>query len=319
MDCLAQLCKIAPTYIAPGIYFDFPRDVYDNVPALSASVLKKWLIHQSVPGEFSHWLKEERWIEEESDAVLIGRALDCMLLESGRITERFAVLPEDAPRKPTKTQRAAKKPTAAAQAAIEWWAEFNEAAKGKAILTAEQHRSCLKMMEAVESAPAAEGVFEHCRKAVLVGHLFGGIPCKCEIDLWNPKIAHILDLKTARDVRPGAFAWAAREFQYLEQAVFYLGLAAGVPDSESKEVFTFATVRNSVPWSVMFYSFAPMADPDHQVIYTRMCQILEEGAQSLLQHLEAGDFTNNPDWQLIKFPPWQVRQAAFSSDLPFGL
>ena len=107
MDCLAKLCRGEPQVFAPGIYFDVPREVYDNIPALSCSVLKKWLTYQSVPGEFAHWLKEVRWLEEENDAILMGRALDCMLLEPRHFEERFAVLPLDAPRKPTDKQRGA--------------------------------------------------------------------------------------------------------------------------------------------------------------------------------------------------------------------
>ena len=69
----------------------------------------------------------------------------------------------------------------------------------------------------------------------------------------------------------------------------------------------------------MFYSFAPLVVPDHQVIYTRMCETLEIAAHNLVRHLETNDFTNNPDWQFLQFPEWQVRQAAFSSDRPTGL
>ena len=308
MECLAKLCKGEPQVFAPGIYFDVPRETYDNIPALSASVLKKWITYQAVPAEFAHWLGQ-RWTEAPSESLLMGSALDCMLLEPREFSNRFAVMPEDAPARPSSRQRNARKPSPASIDAIAWWDEFNERANGKAILTGALHTTVLEMMLSLRKAPTAQGVFEHCRKAVIVGDLFG-IPSKCEIDLWNPNIPHILDLKTANDVRPEAFVFAARKFQYIEQAIFYLDLAATV--SKDKDVFTFAAVRNSEPWSVMFYTFAPQAVPDHQVIYTRMGETLEIAAQSLVRHLDADDFANPPDWQFMEFPAWQVRQAAFT-------
>ena len=214
--------------------------VYDNIPALSCSVLKKWLTYESVPGEFAHWLKEERWVEEKSESILMGSALDCMLLEPREFEARFAVVPEDAPPQADHSADAMpKNPARQAEEAIAWWDEFNARANGKAILTAEQNTNCLEMMLAINRAPAAQGVFKHCRKAVLVGEMFDGIPCKCEIDLWNPKIPHILDLKTANDVRPEAFVYAAGKFQYIEQAVFYLELAAAVPAGARQGCFHF--------------------------------------------------------------------------------
>ena len=232
MDCLAKLCKSEPQEFAPGIYFDLSRETYDNIPALSCSVLKRWMRYESVPAEFAYWLKEERWDEEKSEFLLMGSALDCMLLEPRQFDARFAVVPNDAPPKPTIRQRNAKKPTGKTVESVAWWDEFTARAAGKAILTAEQNTACLEMMLAFNRAPAAEGVIKHCRKAVLVGVLFDGIPCKCEIDLWNPKIPHILDLKTANDVQMEAFVYAARKFQYIEQAVFYLDLAASVPGGD---------------------------------------------------------------------------------------
>ena len=307
MDCLRKLCRDEPQDFAPGIYFDVPRGTYDNIPALSATVLRKWLKYQAVPAEFANWLKEH-WAEEPSEYLLIGKALDCLLLEPARFLDRFAVIPEDAPRKPSSAQLRAKNPGAISREQMAWWNDFSGQAVGKEILSADQNIACLRMMDALREAPAAYGVFEHCRKAVLVGELWG-IPSKCEIDLWHPEIPHILDLKTAADVQPAAFLYATRRYQYLEQAIFYLLMATDIPQTQDKDSFTFLAVRNSPPWSVMCYTFAPKNDLDHQLLYSARVLDMQRGAQSLLMRLAMDDFANDPDWQLLKFPEWEIRAA----------
>ena len=120
-----------------------------------------------------------------------------------------------------------------------------------------------------------------------------------------------MDLKTAEDVRPDLFVRAAGRYQYIEQGVFYLALAAAL--GIEKDVFTFLTVRNSKPWSVMAYNFAPDAEPDHQIIGIRTADALKEAAEDLVRRLEEDDFVNDPDWQFLRFPDWQVRAASFGS------
>jgi PDDEXK-like domain of unknown function (DUF3799) len=309
MDCLAKLCKTEPAVVAPGIYFDMPRAVYDDIPALSASALKKWLSLSTVPGEFAAWLVQ-RWTEPESEPIATGRALDCMLLEPNRFEERFIITPDDAPRRPTALMRNAKKPSAETLRAIDWWAEFDEAAAGKTILTKAQNTNCLEMMLSLRREEASRGAFERCRKAVLVTELWG-IPCKCETDLWNENIPHILDLKTAMDVRPDVFVRAATRFQYIEQAVFYLSAAEAL--GIAKEVFTFLVVRNSKPWTVMGYNFAPATIPDHHVIGSQTFEALKEAAAELVRRLELDEFANEPDWQFLRFPAWQVSAASYAA------
>lgn len=309
MDCLKKLCRSVPVEVEPGIYFDVPRDTYDNIPALSATALKKWIALASVPEEFAAWLTE-RWSEPPTDALTCGSALDCMLLEHQRFAERFAVMPNDAPRRPTLLQRHAKKPSAETARAVDWWEDFEESAAGKTVLTADQHTACLEMMLALRKAPAAQGVFEHCRKAVLVGELWG-IPCKCETDLWNDRIPHMLDLKSSKDVRPHVFVRDANSYQYIEQAVFYLSLAEAI--GIEKDVFTFLAVRNVKPWSVMAYNFAPAAVSDHQIIGSRIAEVIESAARELVRRLEKDDFLNDPDWQFLEFPKWQVNAASFGA------
>jgi PDDEXK-like domain of unknown function (DUF3799) len=294
-----------------GVYRGLDRLVYDSIPALSATVLKKWLVLGAIPSKFAYWLKE-RWQEVPSEALLIGGALDCSLLEPKDFHLRYAVIPENAPRRPDSRKRNAKNPSEDTIAAIAWWDKFNAEAQGKRILSVAQHEICLRMRDAIQAAPSIEGVFDHCQKVVIVGELFG-FPAKAEIDLWNPSIAHIFDLKSTADVLPDGFAYAASvKFGYVEQAVFYLELARACGHL-TKEAFTFIAVENAAPWTVRPYPFTPFEDSDHWALYdaTRTC--LRLAAERLARRLEANDFRDDQDWTPLKFPEYVIRQAKLKS------
>lgn len=64
-----------------------------------------------------------------------GSLVDAYITDFDRFRDRYFVLPEDAPSKPTKTQLNAKNPSATTIAAIEAWREINESAAGKEIIT----------------------------------------------------------------------------------------------------------------------------------------------------------------------------------------
>jgi hypothetical protein len=312
---LSALCRGEPSPIkAPGAY-SMERDAYDNLPAFSRTVLLKWISLGAIPSEFAYWLRN-RWEEPISESQLIGSALDCMLLESQQFANRFAVVPQDAPSKPNSRTRNAKNPSPASQAAIAWWNKFEGDAAQKQILTHTQCTTCLEMRLALSQADSVQGVFEHCKKTVLIGELFN-FPAKAEIDLWNERIPHILDLKSAVDVSPTAFSNAAIKFGYLEQATFYLELAhaCGFPE---KKIFSFVAIKNERPWTVKVYSFTPFEDPDHFILYDAARRKLSRAATTIADRLETNNFQDPQDWELMQFPEWTLRQAKMETLLPIA-
>lgn len=310
-DALVKLCRGAARPVSPGIYFDFPRVDYDNIPALSCTALKKWLECADFPSRFAKWLKG-RWDEVPTDALLIGSALDCMMLNSASFDQCFAVIPEDAPARPSKRTRNAKKPAPASLEAIEYWDKFLGAAEDKQILTAGQYGVALRMQQALRDAECAAGIFTHCRKAVIVGELFG-FPCKCEIDLFLEKSEHLWDLKTSRNVAPeSAFARASLELGYDAQATFYLLMAqaAGFPE---KRIFNFVAVENEEPWTPAVYSFLPYGDAFHHDIFEACRLRLARAAGGLVTRLERGIFRDSPDYRPMVFPDYAVARARTES------
>jgi hypothetical protein len=306
-DPFAKLCRGEPQPMKPGIHFDVLRADYDNIPALSCTALKKWLECADFPSRFAKWL-ERRWTEAPTESLLIGSALDCMMLNGNCFDRCFAVVPEDAPARPSKRTRNAKKAAPASLEAIEYWDKFLAAAEGKQILSAGQYAAVARMQQSLAEAECAAGIFVHCRKAVVVAELFG-FPCKCEIDLFLEKSEHLWDLKSSRAVCPeSAFARAALEFGYDCQATFYLLMAQAAGLSE-KKIFNFVAVENEEPWTPAVYSFLPYADVYHREIFEACRLRLAHAAGALVTRLERDIFRDPADYRPIRFPQYAVARA----------
>lgn len=84
--------------------------------------------------------------KERPGGALQGLALDCYLTEGiDTFSKRFFVVPEDAPNKPTKKQRNAKKPAPETLLAIAYWDQF----EGMEVLSADDYAIMLDAADAV--------------------------------------------------------------------------------------------------------------------------------------------------------------------------
>jgi hypothetical protein len=289
MNTFARLCHGESEEFSPGIFTAMERSVYDRIPALSCSVLKKWLSFGEIPSEFAYWMRT-RWEEPPTEAFLIGSALDCRLLD-GDYEKRFAIAPKVDRR--TNIGKAQ-------------WAAFEKANAGKTILTQEQGELVKAMAYSLLQSESLHGVFKNCQKTVICAKL-SEYPSKAELDLFNPRSTHILDLKSCRDVSPKWFTKAFLDFGYAEQATFYLNIAraAGL----DKSIFDFIAVKKEPPWTVKVYSFAPWEDPNHRILYDACCVRLAYAAGALAARLEANDFRDSQDWEFLKLPEYALYQA----------
>jgi hypothetical protein len=276
----------------PGIHHNLSREAYDAIPAFSCTVLKKWPSLGEIPSEFAYWMRT-RWEEKPTEALLIGQALDCHML-NGNFSAMFAVAPEVDRR------------TTAGKAQ---WTAFMASNKGKTVLTADQGEKVGQMATALQRAPSLDGVFPNCKKTVLVGELWG-YPCKAEIDLFSQNSQHLLDLKTARDVSSHWFAKAFLDLGYDCQATFYLLLAKAC--GLDKRVFDFIAVKNDAPWTVKVHSF-DIENPEHRVIYDACGIRLARAAGAIAARLEFNNFKDPQDWELLEIPAWALSQAKLES------
>ena len=291
---LEHLCKDRSPYpIGPGVHLHVPRNHYDRIPALSRTAICKWITLGQIPSKYSYWMRE-RWNEKPTEALLMGSALDCRMLD-GDFDAHYAIAP-DVDRRTT--------------AGKAQWNAFNAQHEGKTILTADQGEAVDSMAASLRAKESLEPTFKHCTKAVIVGELFG-LPMKMEVDFWNPNSVHMMDLKTARDVSRKWFGKAFVEFGYDFQATFYLLFAQAL--GFDKKIFDFGCVENEAPWTTQVHSFAPYQNDNHWILFDANRIRLARAAKEIVRRLEANDFKDSEEWEEIEIPEWSLRLAELES------
>jgi exodeoxyribonuclease VIII len=156
--------------------------------------------------------------------MLLGSLAHLLTFQPAEAEKAFVVLPEDAPKKPTSVQRNAKKPSDDTVKAMIWWDEFISANSGKAIIDAEDYQVitgiATSALAALKSLPIESMMVENAyHKEMEPGIFIKGRP-DCHGTLLDGR-KFILDLKSARSARPGAFASEVADRMYHMQAAFY--------------------------------------------------------------------------------------------------
>jgi hypothetical protein len=269
-----------------GLQGQLPREEYDNIGALSCTVLKKWIALEATPTEFAWWLKE-RWTDSSSSAALaMGSALDCLLLDYEEFPKRFVVFTKDGPKRITEAHR--------------------DANPDKIVLTHEQRETVVAMANALNSSPHTnEGKdLQICTKRVAIAKLWD-VPFKCEFDLWSKNTDSINDIKSARDVSRVEFGKVFVNFGYDYQASLYLHIARAI--GHDKRCFNFICVKNEPPHTVKVYRFRPFENEKHYDIYSGCITRLREATGSLLEAM-ANQFADDMTWEDLSVPSWAIAQ-----------
>lgn len=131
-----------------------------------------------------------------------GHALDCLLTEdAAAFAKRFPVLPENAPKKPSKSQREAKKPAPESVEAIKWWDAWNAAHPDCIILDAEDRLILADAAAAVRRLPCwAEIEQSQAQVTVRRESVALGIGLQSRPDWMDTKRLRLRDLKKTRDL-----------------------------------------------------------------------------------------------------------------------
>lgn len=185
----------------------------------------------------------ENWLNppEPSPAMTLGSALHCLALEPDKFDARYAVAPAGVDRR--------------TKAGKEEWAAFEEASKGKTVLSAEQMEQARGMADAIAASNAASRALAMCphrEHAIEWIDPVTDLPCKGVLDAWGDR--WIIDIKTTDDASARAFARTVANYQYHGQGAFYLdGLALTSPPTGPR-YFLLVAVEKSTPYGVRVYS-----------------------------------------------------------------
>jgi len=254
---------VAQAMVEPGVYDDIPADDYHASPGVSKHQLD--LLRMKSP---AHLKFEREHPRPPTQALRWGEAFHVLVLEGDdAFDQRFAIVPEDAPRRPSERQINAKKPGAATLEAMSWWDEFDAMHEGKVYLkdkpgedpawNPSEWDRIRYMRDAVNDHPVASIFLEEGRpeQSVYAVDPDLGLLVRCRTDFWCIRHQTIVDLKMARDASMEAFARAAADYRYHVQDAFYLDV--NYYAGRTAHGFMFIVAENTPPYPVACYAITP--------------------------------------------------------------
>ena len=233
----------------PGIFRGESFEEYQVIEAVNNSSLKH--MTRSAAHFYAEVLDPEREAKAPSDALILGNAIHTAILEPDLFVHKYAVVPDDAPKRPTSVQRSAKKPSDDTVAAIEFWDRFNAENAGRIILTKDQAEICRKVSRKFLSSNTAQFLFSKGQPEVSLvwEDPIEEVLCKGRADWINDTM--IIDIKSSIDASEAEFSRAAFNYDYAMQAAFYLD---GYKALTGKElIFVIAVFEKAPPFECRFY------------------------------------------------------------------
>jgi hypothetical protein len=203
-----------------------PQDYYRReLDVVSNSTLK--IADQQSLAHYYHYCTAAPE-DDETPAKLFGKAYHSAILEPETFESRYMVLPPDAPRRPSRAQINAKKPSAATLDAIDFWASVT--ASGKTLLPADDFDTIRFMADALHRDPVCAGLVTGGRREVSLRwvedvHMPDGsvfqLHHKGRVDNWLDDMDIAVDPKSCLSAHPDAFARAATTMRYHQQHAQY--------------------------------------------------------------------------------------------------
>lgn len=233
---------------------------YHSLTAFSNTDLK--LIARSPRHYWAARLDPERKEQEDTPARVAGRILHCAILEPDAFDSKFVVVPDDAPRRPSITQRNAANPSENTIRSILFWDEFEEQHKDKTIINHDDMVNYKAIARSIRSHPELKGFMQ----GALIEQTFiaqdeeTGLMKRCRADVVNTIAGHsvAIDLKSAEDARKGPFERASYNYGYFHQDAFYTDT---IEESGYGKIdlFLFAVFEKEPPYAVKLYQATPEA------------------------------------------------------------
>lgn len=277
-----------------GLVLDMPMDEYQAIDAMSSTGMR--LLSRSP------WHYRNRVETVPTRPMLRGTLAHCAVLEPDAMSSRYVVVPEDAPRRPSKAQWAAKKPSPESVLAMEWWTAFSKSCEGREIVPSADYTVTQAQLLALQ---ADSEIAEILRTGYGEASVFWvdkatGVYCKARPDWVHPlddRRVKLLDLKSTADESPDGFARSAARLGYHRQRAHYL---TGFQQATRLQVvdFVFAAVSSAPPVLAVPYR---MVDEVVQ-------QGEEEREELLAQYADCRNLNRWPAYppedRMIDFPAW---------------
>lgn len=282
---------------AAGVYDNIQAEDYHRILGLTKTGL---MMLRKSPAHFWHWMTSPA--DESTKAMHIGTATHLAVFEPHKWDDEIVVVPADAPKKPTKSQMEAKKPSEDAVAAIAWWKDFYAKNEGKIILSQEENQEVNAMAAMVRGNKEVEPYLIHPSAKVEVSIVSVekvkglDIVCKGRCDLITMDNTVIVDLKTTEDASAEGFSKSFMSFGYWMQAAHYISIcrASGIPI----EKFLFIAVEKNPPYCTAIYELDAASLEKAFLIRQRLMENLSDC-------IARGEFpAYTKGTQSLTLPPW---------------
>jgi len=211
--------------------FDEPIQLYHATRAVGSTHLRTFMRSRAA---FAHMWTHP--FDKKTEAMTVGSALHCMVLEPHKFKDDFVVAPEINRR---------------TKAGKEEWEQFQAINAGKEVLKPEHMEQVRKMSDNIMRHNIAEELLKDAEveKSARVS-LSNGLITQCRPDAINN--GKIIDVKTCQDV--SKFHWDARSHKYNVQAAFYYFILSSLyPDRFEEADFYFIAVDKSEVCDVRVY------------------------------------------------------------------
>ena len=230
----------------PGIY-ELSNHDYHAGPGLSCSSFKEFL---RSPAHYQHYLTEKR---VPTPAMVVGTAIHTAILEPDKFQDEVVVEPEFAPKKPSKTQREAKKPSPETVEAIKFWDDFQAKATGKTVISHDDYENVMGMLTGAMRCEPAVNLLKtgFPELSVYANDPEHGFLWKARPD-WLTPAGAVVDVKKCQDASPKAFQRQIVNYRYHIQAALYLQVLTWAT-GKKHELFYFLAVEERPPHCAAAY------------------------------------------------------------------
>jgi exodeoxyribonuclease VIII len=237
-----------------------PDEKYFADPAVSNSDLKK------VARSPAHFKEYKQNPPEPTKAMAAGSAGHCAILEPEEFSNRYSILPDNAPAKPTDAMlKAFEKGSKQQQSSldrIQFWSTFQRQSEGKLIISNEDAAKYLHIGGLIRNHPELSVFFESglAERAIFAKDPVTGILCKCKPDYLTKVRDYkvMIEVKSTEDARPDAFTRTAYNFGYFQAAAWYTSLmdwaGLGAPD-----LYLIVVYERDPPHGIKIYEVPPEA------------------------------------------------------------
>lgn len=289
-----------------GLVYDLPNEAYHAGPGVSNSMLAE--MARSPAHCWANCLDPNRPARDAKAGQLEGTLAHCATLEPAEFPRRYVAAPEDAPRRPTDAQWAAKKPSPESVAAMDWWREFTERVGSAEIVPADKIKVAHAQAASVRRLPQVAELLSRGAPEVSAYWIDDatGLLCRCRPDWVHPvndNSVILLDLKTYSDASPGEFSRQVARKGYHRQAAWY---SDGFERASGKQVlgFVFVAVETEPPFAACPHMLDdPGIDKGRELnraLLDRYAECVRSGAWPAY-----GD-----EIKLITLPAWAIKEAA---------